>query len=207
MCITQFAFWIRNQRHRLGGINPRGHGAGTHRLLDADRVLAAVGIQQGDTVLDAGAGYGYFSLAAARMVGEHGRVYAVDAAPEAIDELRSRAEAEGLRNIVPILANLGESVPLPDGVIDVCLMSNVLHDLVVTKEAEGALREVARLLRPGGTLALVEFKKMPDTAGPPTSIRLTPDDAQTFVSRFGFSGRRRLEVGPHHYMILFEKIA
>jgi ubiquinone/menaquinone biosynthesis C-methylase UbiE len=185
--------------------HPGPHGGSSRGMLDAVRVLDSIGLKKGDIVLDAGAGYGYFSFAAAEVVGEQGKVYAVDAVDDVIAALKTQARNSGISNVVPIRADLGVRIPLDDASVDVCLMANVLHDLIEGGEGESALAEVARVLRPLGTFALVEFKKIPDVMGPPMNVRLAPDEAQSLVTGYGFKARQTLEVGPRHYMILFTK--
>jgi len=62
-------------------------------------VLEKIGIRRGQTVLDFGCGYGIYTIPAAKIVGEQGRVYALDKDKEALDDLMRKAESAGLRNI------------------------------------------------------------------------------------------------------------
>jgi precorrin-6B methylase 2 len=66
------------------------------RVLD---MLQQIEIRRGQTVLDFGCGYGIYTISAARIVGEQGRVYALGKDKEALDELMQRGESAGLKNI------------------------------------------------------------------------------------------------------------
>ena len=84
-------------------------------------------------------------------------------------------------------------------------MATVLHDLAEFAMADGALKEAHRVLKPGGTLAIVEFDKVEGPPGPPLRIRLTPEEVENLVAPYGFQKTRTARVGPYNYLILFTK--
>src|SRR3982074_1524883 len=84
---------------------------GRDERLQINRVMDILGIAPGKTVADIGAGSGWFTMRAAKRVGETGVVYAVDINPEAIRYIGDRAEKERLANVKPILSK--EDDPLP----------------------------------------------------------------------------------------------
>jgi ubiquinone/menaquinone biosynthesis C-methylase UbiE len=84
-------------------------------------------------------------------------------------------------------------------------MATVLHDLVEAQTAAGTLREVARVVKPGGTLAIVEFIKIAGPPGPPLHIRLAPEDVERLVEPYGFHRIKLADVGPFTYLITFKK--
>ncbi len=102
--------------------------------------------------MDAGCGDGYFSIAASPMVGEEGRVYAVDSDGVAIAELKSKLAALRITNLEAHVADISKGLPLADKSVNSVLLANVLHGLVANGEEEGALREMARVVSPGGKL-------------------------------------------------------
>jgi len=110
--------------------------------------LGALG--PGEHVVDVGSGGGIDSLIAATMVGPAGHVIGVDMTPAMLDKARSSAAAAGMRN-VEFRAGFGESLPVEDGWADVVISNGVLN-LMPDKDA--ALREMARVLKPGGRLQI-----------------------------------------------------
>jgi ubiquinone/menaquinone biosynthesis C-methylase UbiE len=82
-------------------------------------------------------------------------------------------------------------------------MATVLHDLMQTGEAEGAVAEIRRVLKPGGMLAVIEFKKIEGPPGPPMKVRLTADRTEQILNPLGFNLARVVEVGPHNYLSRF----
>jgi len=180
------------------------NGAHLEGVLDPQAVLEEIGILPGGALLDVGSGAGRFSVPAASMVGEQGKVYALDSSEERIASLRSSAQQRGLPQIEAFVADATEQIPLPAGSVDVCLMANVFHDLVEDGAVKGDLSEVRRVLKPGGVLAIVDFKKdAPRPPGPPLSRRLDPTEVERLVGRYGLHPDRETKVGPDHYLILF----
>jgi ubiquinone/menaquinone biosynthesis C-methylase UbiE len=184
---------------------PPGAGRSSFDLIDPAGFLAALDLKPGLAVLDLGCGQGNYALALAEAVGPAGVVYAADLWEEGLARLQEQAAARGLSQIRPILADASRPLPLAATSVDLCLMATVLHDLVEAGTAVGALTEAARLVRRGGTLAVVEFKKMPGPPGPPLHIRLAPAETAALVGAYGFQEQRLAEVGPHTYLMLFRK--
>lgn len=179
------------------------HGAGRSSLefVDIDRVFQNLALTPSTVFLDLGCGKGNYALAVAKSLGPQGTVYGVDAWEEGIETLEERATSEGLHNIKTIRANLNEHIPLGDSAVDVCFMATVLHDLLRDSSGETALTEIARVLKPGGRLCIVEFKKIEDGPGPPIGVRLSPEETEKIITPFGFIKDRITDIGPYNYLI------
>lgn len=192
---------MAEQRHEHHGRSSRG-------LLDPKEILESLHPRIGDAFLDAGCGDGYFSLAASEFVGGEGRVYAVDNDEVAINILRNDIARRDIVNIEPIVADITHKIPLPSEIIDITLMANVLHGLVANGEVDGAMREIARVMKHGGKfiendakLLVVEFK-MDSPVGPPSDIKLSPEQVQGIMARYGFTDAVVSEAGQYHYSVL-----
>jgi len=90
-------------------------------------VLKRIGIRRGQTVLDFGCGTGTYAIPIARIVGQQGRVYALDKDKRVLDELMQKAESVGLRNIERIETSEGSKIGLTDESVDVVLLFDVFH--------------------------------------------------------------------------------
>jgi len=113
------------------------------------RILQDVGVQYGMTVLDFGCGPGGFSLAAARLTGPEGLVYAVDMHPLAIKSVQRAADKGGFKNIRTVA---GEGLAdMQEGSVDIALLYDVLHDLT---EPHLILLKIHRLLKPNALLSI-----------------------------------------------------
>jgi ubiquinone/menaquinone biosynthesis C-methylase UbiE len=106
------------------------------------------------TVCDMGCGNGFYSLRLAERVGDGGKVVAVDIQPEMLALLKEEAEAEGIKNIEPVLGTVVDP-KLPAASIDLMLLVDVYHEF---SHPEQMLRAIRRSLKPTGRVALVEFR-------------------------------------------------
>jgi precorrin-6B methylase 2 len=121
-------------------------------------LFAAMGIREGATVADVGAGNGFLTVRLAAAVGS-GRVYAVDIAPEAVKRLRERLAKNNVTN-VDVIEATEEDPRLPAGTLDAVVMINAYHEVTQTATVLQRFREA---LKPGGRLVLCEPR--PTTSG------------------------------------------
>ncbi len=189
--------------------SPQGHqhaGMSSKAFLDAERVLQETGLKGGDSFLDVGCGEGHFSIAASKIVGNKGKVYALDSYEKSIAVLKEQIHRQQIANIEAIVADVTQKMPLPDGIIDVCLMANVMHGFLANGEVPRVMTETARVMKMKSMLAVVEFQKIDEPPGPPISIRMTPDELEALISGYGFKKDRVAEVGPIHYAAMFRTV-
>jgi cyclopropane fatty-acyl-phospholipid synthase-like methyltransferase len=88
-----------------------------------DEIIEAIGLKSGQTIADIGSGGGYFSLRFAEIIGEAGKVYAVDTNPEFLQFIRDCAKEKGLNNIITLL--IEDKLILPEKSLDLVFMRNV----------------------------------------------------------------------------------
>jgi arsenite methyltransferase len=120
-------------------------------------------LQSGERVVDVGSGAGIDSLIAARMVGSEGWVIGVDMTPAMLEKAR-RSAYEGGFTTVEFRQGLAECLPVLDGWADVVISNGVLN---LTPDKDAALREMARVLKPGGRLQIGDIlvqKPVPESA-------------------------------------------
>ena len=134
-----------------------------------DEVVGALGLSPTMTVADVGAGTGYFTVRLARAV-PGGQVIATDIEPDMVRYLGERARRESLANVRAVLA-AADDPRLEPGTVDRILVVDVWHHIADRgRYAQG----LARALRPGGQVAIVDFTQEA-THGPPREHRLRPD--------------------------------
>jgi ubiquinone/menaquinone biosynthesis C-methylase UbiE len=184
---------------------PHGAGKSSYELVDHRKVFRSLKLRKGSRFLDMACGPGDYAIEAARTLGSKGVVYAADLWPEALVRLQRKAKAQNLANIHTIVGDASRRLPVEDETVDVCFIATALHDFIREGVAFGALEEAARVLRPGGSLAVLEFKKIDGPPGPPINIRLFPGEVEKLASLHGFTKKELTEVGPYTYLMILER--
>lgn len=167
------------------------------RWLPVDLVLQRLALRPGMRVADVGAGTGYFALPMARAVLPGGQVFAVDMQPEMLELLRARVEPE-----LPIALVLGEATrtTLERASVDVVLLANVWHEI---DDRPAALAEATRLLRPGGRIAILDWRTdVEQPPGPPLDHRVAAPDVAAMLERDGWSVAESAPLGIFSYLIV-----
>ncbi|MFB3889090.1 MAG: class I SAM-dependent methyltransferase [Candidatus Bathyarchaeia archaeon] len=163
-----------------------------------EAILKDAGLGSGMVFADVGSGDGFFTLLAARMVGETGGVFAVDTDALAIEQLRTEAAKQGLRNVHAEVA-AAEETAFCHGCVDTVFYSMVLHDF---KDPARVLSIARYMVKPSGKLVDLDWKKLQMPLGPPVSIRFSEQTASELLRRAGFRVQSVKDVGPYHYLIV-----
>jgi ubiquinone/menaquinone biosynthesis C-methylase UbiE len=154
--------WVR-ERYGRGGPIPVSQARGLLSpargfMHPARATLESFHLRAGQTVLEIGPGPGYFTPAAAEIVGPEGRVLCLDVQPGMLALLRDRLRALDVTAAHPILAD-ATRLPLADASVDAAFLVAVLGEL---PDRPAALAELRRALRPGATLSFLETITDPD---------------------------------------------
>lgn len=167
-----------------------------YEILPPDATLRNLGLDRGMTIVDVGAGTGFFARAAAAIVGETGRVVATDISHEMLTMLRSG----GLPANVEVLHTDAMNVPCESAVADIVLAAFVAHE---APELKGFLNELLRVVKPGGVLAVIEWTKQDEEHGPPTSERLAKEDL--LIALGGYEIVAAADINTSHYAVRVRK--
>lgn len=159
------------------------------------RVIDALTLKPGMKVADVGAGTGYFSMRLARTPGVS--VFAVDVEPKMVEYLKQRAATEKLPNVTPVLA-AAASPKLPEPV-DVVLVVDTFHHL---PSRPSYFRELRRSLKPGGRVAIVDFRK-DSPEGPPAHFRFTPQQIEDEMKQAGYTLDASHDFLPRQHFLIF----
>jgi ubiquinone/menaquinone biosynthesis C-methylase UbiE len=154
------AFWLRERRRPV----PCPYGArfvltGPRPFLSRRRLREALAMRPRERVLEIGPGTGYYTLDIARRVGA---LDVVDVQQEMLDHTLDRATEAGLTNVTATRAD-ATALPFPDGTFHAAYLVTVLGEV---PDQEGALRELARVLTPGGRLVVGEALLDPHWVAP-----------------------------------------
>ncbi len=172
---------------------------GTRRKwYNPEEILKDAGLGPGMVFIDVGSGEGFFTLLAAKIVGESGLVYAVDSDSEAVERLKTKAEEKHLKNI-RAKSGMAETTVFCTSCADFVFYSMVLHDFSDTIQV---LRNAKKMLKPTGKLIDLDWKKQQMPFGPPFNIRLSEQDAMGLLKISGFKVTETQEAGPLHYLVI-----
>lgn len=119
-----------------------------------EKLVRLACLEPGESVLDVGCGTGTLAIAAKRFVGPKGTVYGIDASPEMIARARKKAKKAGIE--VVFKNAVAEALPFPNAQFDAVLSTMMLHHLPGEARRQ-CVREMGRVLRPGGRLLAVDF--------------------------------------------------
>ena len=135
-----------------------------HPLITRARLREILEPKPGERVLEVGPGTGYYTLDAAEWVKPDGEVEVLDLQQEMLDHTMRRAGERGLANVSPTRSD-ATSMPYEDGSFDAAYLVTVLGEI---PDQDAAIRELARVLKPGGRLVVGEL------IGDPHYVRLGP---------------------------------
>jgi len=175
------------------------------KFLDPEKLLFASGLSSGQVVVDLGSGSGFYTLAAGKIVGDHGSVCSVDILETALDHVTAEARLKGLRNLKTLRTNLEENkscANIQTGTVDLVIVANLLHQI---KNQNELFTEIYRLLKTGGKLIVVEWNDQPSSIGPVANERLKPGQIRQLAKQVTLKEAGTLPTDPYHYGLMFIK--
>ncbi len=161
-------------------------------------MLKKLGIRKSMAVADLGCGPGFFTIPIAGIVGSKGLVCAVDSNPMAIGMLTEAVHSSHATRIKIVKRDVC-STGLDSSSIDIAFFSNVFHDI---KNKASFLKEVHRILKPGGAAIDLDWDKVRRPTGPPIEITVSKRDAIRMLSKGGFSKIDIMDIGRYHYCLI-----
>lgn len=172
-------------------------------FLDPKATLESFGIQDGSTVADLGAGSGFYTMAAARMVGT-GRVYAIDVQQDLLTRLQNAARQAKITNISVLHGDMERpgGTRLQDGSVDAAIISNVLFQV---EQKENFVKEVSRILKSGGKALVIDWSDSFNSMGPEAKLIVAEDAAKALFEKVGFEFLNSIDAGDNHYGLVYKK--
>jgi len=170
-------------------------------LLPPDTTLISLGLQEGDIMADIGCGIGYFSIPASKIVGDFGKIFALDILQEMLQDVEIKIKENNISNIETILTYEND-LKLEDNKISFAFLSNVLHE---AEEKDKFLSEIKRIIAPNGKIAIVEWQKINSEFGPPIDHRLDKVDLINILTLLEFSNISTIDIGENFYGLIAQK--
>jgi ubiquinone/menaquinone biosynthesis C-methylase UbiE len=165
-----------------------------------DAVVAALGLRGGETVVDLGAGSGYFAFRLAKAL-PHGKVIAADTEAEMVRHIHHKAMTEGVHNVQPVLIQpAAPNIPAEADLVFVC---DVLHHVA---DRAAWLSKLVSEMKVGARLVLIEFKEGHLPEGPPESAKITRAQTLELVTKAGLTlASERADLLPYQTFLVFRK--
>ncbi len=177
----------------------RLHSRDRLKFQEPSKLIGLLELFPGAKVADVGCGSGFFTLEVARRL-DGGEVWAVDISQEMLDRLKEHMEKEEIHNVNPLLSQESQ-IPLKDCHLDRVLLSTVLHE---AEDKVAFLKEIRRVLKPGGKLVLTDWHKASSPEGPPLKHRVTEEEARRFLAVAGFKEIEAHPLYEYHYVLTAE---
>jgi ubiquinone/menaquinone biosynthesis C-methylase UbiE len=182
---------------RLARLNDPGR----EKTLDPDLLWRGFGVAEPSSVIDLGAGTGFFAVRFAPRLARGGRIWACDASPVMVAWMKEHLAPAVLARVTPLEIE-ENAVGLPDASADLVYLVNVYHEL---EDPPRMLWELLRLLKPGAPLAVVDWKKEPMDHGPPLEHRVAGGEIRARMERAGLRDVRRAGELPLHEFFVGRK--
>ncbi len=189
------------------------HAKSSVNFLDSDEILEKLNLKGNEVFMDAGCGDGHIAIKALKDYLPDGMAYAVDNYDISINELEEYKKENNLENLINIHADLTEDIPqIEDNAVDLIFMLNVVHGFKASRNMDDVIEKLLRILKKQGRIAIVEFRPIEWTFGPPLEIKYAPGELEEIFNNHGFKkvylneelGQEGLEE-KSHYLIIFEK--
>ncbi|MDB4984388.1 MAG: type 11 methyltransferase [Patescibacteria group bacterium] len=172
---------------------------------DPQKIIDSLPIEIGSSVADLGAGTGAWSILLAKKVGSTGKVYACEVQKDMLVRIENEAKQHNITNIQTVWSNVEnhQGTKLRDASVDWAIAANVLFQV---EDQPGFIKEISRILKPGGKCLLVDWKESFGNLGPHEKDVVSETEA---TEQFAIAGLRRtqsvIDGGSHHYAIIFAK--
>jgi len=164
-----------------------------------DVAVRLLQIPQGASVADIGAGSGYITLLLSAAVGPTGRVFANDLQPQMIEILRHRLASQNVTNVTLVQGSVDDP-NLPPASVDLALMVDVYHEL---SRPQAMLQKLRSALKPGGRLALVEYRKEDPAIPIKFEHKMSIQEAKAELEAEGFKLSKVDESLPRQHILIF----
>ncbi len=171
------------------------------KMLSPEKTLTSLGLHEGDIMADIGCGIGYFSIPASKIVGNNGKIFALDILPEMLYQVEIKAKENNCSNIKTVLTEEND-LKLEEETITYAFLSVILHE---TEQLDKFLENVKKIISPKGKIAIIEWKKINSKDGPPIEHRLDKLEIIKLLDILGFSDISILDISENLYGITAQK--
>jgi ubiquinone/menaquinone biosynthesis C-methylase UbiE len=173
-------------------------------FIKPEEIAKNIGLEQGMTVADFGAGSGHYVIPMAKLVGSSGRVYAIDVQKDLLKAIKANTAANNLLNVEIIWSDLEtpEASRLENNSIDAVMISNILFQV---EKKEQIVKESFRILKNEGIAVVIDWIDSFGGLGPKKENVIKKEDCIKLFADMGFEIKKEIPAGENHYGIIFIK--
>lgn len=166
--------------------------------------IQQLGLIKGMHIADFGAGSGFYSMSAAKEIGNNGRVYAIDVQKDLLQKIKNEAKLRGAPNLEIIWGDVEKigGTKLKDNSIDAVIIANILFQ---TAEKNNVCLEAKRILKNSGRALVVDWADSFGNLGPKQEDVFLLSAAKDIFQKNGFTIDKEFDAGDHHYGLIFKK--
>ncbi|PIT96981.1 hypothetical protein COT82_00235 [Candidatus Campbellbacteria bacterium CG10_big_fil_rev_8_21_14_0_10_35_52] len=163
-----------------------------------------LGLKRGMRVADFGVGSGHYTILASEIVGDEGRIYAIDIQDELLRKIKNLSVSEHRYNIDILHGDIEKigGAKLGDNTIDAVIFTNILFQI---EKKNNAIAEIKRVLKIKGKIMIVDWMDSFKGIGPEAKNIVTESEAEKLFTENGFEFVERFDAGEHHYGFIFMK--
>lgn len=176
----------------------------TLAFVDPALVINQLDVVPGSTVADFGCGSGFFSFEFSKKVGSEGVIHALDVLPAALEAVTSRAKTLSLTNVLVKRVNLEKEngSGLNSDSVDWVVLKDILFQ---NQKKDVILREVVRVLKPGGHALIMEWDTKELMVGPEKELRIGQEALKELLKQAALVMEKEINVGGFHYGFVVKK--
>lgn len=173
-------------------------------FIDPIKNLKAFDLRENMIVADLGAGSGFYTIPAAKMV-PMGKVYAIEIQQDFLKTIKNKTVESHLNNIEYLLGDVEKigGTKIKDKIVDAIIASNILFQV---EDKEKFIEEAKRILKPEGKLLLIDWSDSSFAVGASFDKIVPKNIAREMFEKRGFVWQRDIDAGAHHYGIILMKI-
>jgi ubiquinone/menaquinone biosynthesis C-methylase UbiE len=173
-------------------------------FVNPQAVIDQLNITEGSVVADFGCGTGYFVFPIAKKIGGTGIIYALDVLAPKLEAVASQAKLQGLTNVVTKRVNLEKDggSKLENNSLDWVVLSNMLFQ---NQFKDIIIKEGVRVMKPGGKMVIIEWKKEGLPMGPEDNLKISKEEVMELGKKAGLTFNNEITVSDFHYGLIFSK--
>jgi ubiquinone/menaquinone biosynthesis C-methylase UbiE len=168
--------------------------------LKIDEVIARLNLKPADVVADLGAGTGLFAVPLAKAVSS-GRVYAVELDEGFLTQIRAKAKAGNVSNVVPVLGKFTDPA-LPARDVDVAFFHDVLHHV---ENRTAYLKSVVGYVKPGGRIVVIEFNAADSPHKAEPQLIVSKEQTAAWMADVGFVPSEDIQLFTDKYFVVYRR--